>query len=422
MNNIASNTYLPRWVAPRFRATADEARVTVLTGARQVGKSTLLAHELGAEWQRFSLDDLDVQGQARRDPDVLLSASRRIVLDEAHLIPGLFPRIKRYVDLDRTRRFVLSGSANLLLLARTTESLAGRAEFLHLSPLSAGEMAGKPPPGFIERALAADWQPSGAPGLPMKPGDLAAVVWRGGMPEVVHRRGILSLVRWRDGYVRSYIERDLRQLSQIDSLPDFKRLMGLAALRSGCLLNQSEIARDAGLSQPTAHRYLGLLEVSEHCRRLPSYHSSASQGIVKSPKLMWTDTGIAAFAAGLLSPADLLASREWGAFLETHVLAQLLSICSTWNPPGEVFFWRTRAGQEVDFIIRHGRRMVAIEVKAASRVRFEDTAGLQSFMKANPECRMGIVLYAGGEEVSLSPSLAAIPLSAVLPERSEVPA
>ncbi len=402
-------------MAPRLRMMAEEARITVLTGARQVGKSTMLAHELGAEWTYFTLDDFDVQSQAKRDPDVLLAASKRIILDEAHMIPSLFPRIKHFVDQDRTRRFILSGSANLLLLSRTTESLAGRAEFLHLFPLSAGELACSRAPKTLEQAFSQDFMPSGRPFAPMDSHILAEMVWKGGMPEMVHRNNRPGIARWREGYIRSYLERDLRQLSQIDNLPDFKRLMSLAALRCGCLLNQSDLARDAGLSQPTAHRYLGILDVSEQCHRLPPFHTNASKSVVKTPKLMWTDTGIAAFAAGFMSESSLLSAREWGSFLECYVFNQLRAVCGMWDPPGEIFFWRTRSGMEVDFVIRRGRRLVAIEVKAAKQVRFEDTAGLQEFMRTHSDCCMGIVLYAGGEERRMANNLMAVPLSKFIP-------
>jgi uncharacterized protein len=398
-------------MAPRLKVMAEEARITVLTGARQVGKSTLLAHELGSEWAFFSMDDIDVQAQVLRDPDLLLKASPRVVLDEAHLVPAIFPRLKQLVDKDRSQRFVLSGSANLLLLSHTTESLAGRAEFLHLLPLSARELAGLPVPEFLAEAFEGGPVFREHPGSPMDEELLAAMVWKGGMPEVAHRQDGASLVRWREGYIRSYLERDLRQLSQIDNLPEFKRLMSLAALRCGRLLNQSEVARDAGLSQPTAHRYLGILDVSEQTRRIPSFQTNASSSIVKSPKLMWTDSGLASFAAGFLSAADLLASREWGAFLECHVYNQLRAICETWDPPGEILFWRTRAGTEVDFVVRRGRRLVAIEVKAGSRVRFEDTAGLQEFMRLHSECRTGILLHSGNEDRRLSDNLFVVPLS-----------
>ncbi|MCX6998155.1 MAG: ATP-binding protein [Kiritimatiellaeota bacterium] len=410
MNNNSSK-YLPRWMAAPLQALARAARVTVLTGARQVGKSTLLSHELGKDWRLFSMDDFDIQSQAQRDPDLLLASSQHIILDEAHLIPALFPRVKRLVDQDRSRRFILSGSANLLLLSRTTESLAGRAEFLRLLPFSAGELAGQASPAFLQRLFAGALEsPAGRP-VTLDATALATRVWNGGMPEIVHRRNTADLLRWREGYIRSYLEKDLRDLSQIANLPDFKRLMSLAALRCGCLLNQSDVARDAGLSQPTAHRYLGLLEVSEQCVRLTPFHAHAAKSLVKAPKLMWTDTGIAAFAAGFMSPSDLLHSREWGAFLECYVYNQLRAVCGTWDSPGEIFFWRTRSGVEVDFVIRHGRRLLAVEVKAGQQVRYADTAGLQEFMRRHSDCRAGIVLYAGGEQQQLADTLWAVPLS-----------
>lgn len=126
---------------------------------------------------------------------------------------------------------------------------------------------------------------------------------------------------------------------------------------------------------------------------------------------MWTDTGLAAFCAGFFSASDLAAGREWGAILECHVFNQLRAICGTWDPPGEILFWRTRAGMEVDFVIRRGRRLVAVEVKAGHQVRFDDTAGIQEFMRHHAECRMGLVLYGGENAKPLAEGLVAIPLS-----------
>lgn len=412
--NKTEKQYLSRWLTSKLHSVVRDARVTVLTGARQVGKSTLLAHELTDAWTFYSLDDLDIQRQAKRDPELLLNSSNNIVLDEAHTVPELFPVIKRLSDADRSRRFVLSGSANLLLLSRTTESLAGRAEFLHLSSLSAGELAKRPPPAWLAAAVDGQLDMSDNETLCRNPVDWAQAVWRGGMPEILYRPDRASLLRWRDGYLHSYLERDLRQLSQVDNLADFKRLMSLAALRCGQLLNQSEIARDAGLSQPTAHRYLALLEVSEQCTRLPPFFTNLSKSVVKTPKLMWADTGISAFCAGFYSPSDLKESREWGGVLESYVYNQIRAICGTWDVPAEILFWRTRSGLEVDFVIRRGRDLLAIEVKAGTQVRFDDTVALQQFMKVHSDCRMGIVLYGGNEARQISERLAAIPLAWLL--------
>jgi hypothetical protein len=164
--------------------------------------------------------------------------------------------------------------------------------------------------------------------------------------------------RWFEGYVTTYLERDLQQIAGISALVDFRRLLQVAALRLGGILNQADLARDAALSRPTAHRYLNLLEVSFQLRKLPAYAVNPTTRLVKSPKLYWTDTGLAAHLGGVASAAELPSNPRSGAFLENLVLAELDAWRECVAPRPEVFYWRTASGAEVDFVIEHQRRLV----------------------------------------------------------------
>ena len=400
--------YVPRWAAPLVLEALREARVVVLTGARQVGKSTLLAHECAHGWRSLSLDDYDVLGQAQHSPADLLSVDQPTIIDEVQRAPGLLLAVKRVVDTNRTRRFILSGSANLALMAAVTETLAGRARYIELRPFSVGE-ARRAAPGTFCRRLLAGTMATGSTSGPTPP--LAPLVWRGGMPATVRLDNDDAATRWREGYVATYLERDLRQLSQIEHLADFRRLMGLAALRCGGILNTSGLARDAGLSQPTAHRYLNILEISGFVHRVPAYTGSRTLRLVKAPKLLMTDTGIAAYLAGLHHVDSLATAREWGGLLEAFVYQQMLPQCDLMTPRPRIYHWRTRTNQEVDFVLEQGRSLAAVEVKAGSHVGYDDIQGLQAFHQAHPSMRTGVVLHAGHRTEQLAERIFAVPIS-----------
>lgn len=402
--------YRPRWLAKKLQEMVEESSITVLTGARQVGKSTLLLHELHNGWGYYNLDDLDIHEQIRRDPVALLSTQPRIIVDEVQKEPLLLRVIKNMVDQNINHRFVLSGSANLMLMSQASESLAGRSQFLELPAMTTAEILTRPVPEWLNRVII-----SGELAAPEVEGgcDLRTLVWRGGMPAVLTHSEPGPLTRWRDGYVHSYLERDLRQLSQIDNLIDFRRLMSLAALRTGQVVNQSDLARDAALSQPTAHRYLNLMEVSGFLRRIPPFLTNLGLRLVKSPKIIWNDSGLAAHLGGYFDPGQLVSSREWGGLVETFIYQQLQAVCETISPKPQLFFWRTRTNEEVDIVCQYGRTVTAFEIKSGADVQLRDTVGLQSFMKQHQECRCGILLYSGDSCRKLTGSIWKVPIGAL---------
>ncbi len=414
MNNYYSDPelYYHRWITPLLQQAIEDHPVVVLTGARQVGKSTLLHHaDPFKSWRFYNMDDFEVLRQANQAPGALWAGTQKVVLDEVQKAPGLLAAVKQAADTRPGHyRFVLSGSANLLLMRQVSESLAGRAVYFVLDPMSLGETHHSTQPDLIQRLLSGYWPDEAL--SPVEATDLVPLLLRGLMPSLLTMNSPQAWVRWWDGYVTTYLERDLRQFSQIDALLDFRRLMGLIALRSGQLLNQSELARDAQLSQPTIHRYLNLLETTYMFERLPAYTASHTTRLLKSPKAFWNDTGLAVYLSGYYDESNLRKSRELGAYFETLVYHHLRILARLMIPPARLYFWRTRRGQEVDFILEHGRRLLAIEVKRTANPGYGDTAGLRSFQADYPHSA-GLLLHTGQEIRRLDERIIAVPWTMV---------
>jgi uncharacterized protein len=400
--------YHERWLTSLLREAAADHPVVVLTGARQVGKSTLLRHAAPfRDWRYRTLDDADTQRQADEDPTGLWAGARGVVLDEVQRAPTLLGAVKHAVDEDRDRRFVLSGSANLLLMRQVSESLAGRAVTFVLDPMALGERADAEAPNVLCDALFGRWPEDGP--VPDPPGDPVPVMLRGLMPALLALDNPTAWVRWWDGYVTTYLERDLRQLTQIVALPDFRRVMQFLALRSGQLMNQTEVGRDARIAQPTVHRYANLLETTHLMVRLPAYTASHTTTLLRTPKVMWTDPGLAVFLAGYYDAGDLARARELGAFFEILIYLHIRVLASLLTPCPQVHFWRTRAGQEVDFVVVHGRRVLALEVKMTDRPGYRHADGLRLFLDRHPDAVGGLLVHGGPTVERLGERVVAVP-------------
>ncbi len=402
---------LARLVEPALTERLRVMPAVVVTGARQTGKSTLVAERVPGARRYATLDDLDVLDAARRDPEALVGGSGAVTLDEVQREPGLLAAVKRAIDRDRKPgRFLLTGSADLLVMRQVSESLAGRASYLTLWPMTRREQRGQGRAGQWEALLAARdeaWRDVLAAG-DAKPEDWRALARRGGFPTPALERGTAEeRAIWFDGYVRTYLERDLRDLASISALPDFRRLMRAACLRLGQLVNQTELARDVALPQPTVHRWLNLLETSYLLVRLPAYAVNRTKRLIKAPKLYWGDTGVALHLAGAEEPA--------GAHLENLVLHDLLAWRDARRERAEIGYWRTASGEEVDFVIEAGGRLLPIEVKAAARPRLADCAHLRSFRREyGKRARAGLLLHTGSTVEWLAPDVLAAPWWRVL--------
>lgn len=405
--------FLPRWLAPQLgRAIADHP-VVVLTGARQVGKSTLLKHEEPTKrWKYVTLDNLDALRQGERAPADLWAGADHVILDEVQRLPGILSAVKQAVDEHpKKMRFILSGSANLLLMRQVSESLAGRAVYLSLLPMTIGELHGKPSPTWLEAILGGRFPQEGRSAAAAD--DPASAISKGLMPGLLSLPAAEGRTRWWEGYAATYLERDLRQLSQVESLSDFRTVMEVLALRTGNLINQTGVARDSHVSQPTVHRYLKLLETTCLIDRLAAFSRNRTTRLVKAPKLYWVDPALAAYLSGLHDEAALKASRDAGALFENLIFHHLKVLAGMVTPKMRICYWRTVKGNEVDFVLEWGRKIAAVEVKLTSSPRYADCEGLEAFLKEHPEASGGILIHAGRDVVRMGTKIVALPWTAL---------
>lgn len=404
--------YRPRDLAPAIQHALEEMPAVVLTGMRQAGKSTLLCEDPRLKHRRYvTLDDFAQLQAAKNDPESFLRSDEPLTIDEAQRCPELLVAVKREVDRDRRPgRFLLSGSANFALLKGVSESLAGRAVYLTLSPFSRRELRGngKRPPALKTFFESGHWPKSEAAG-PISPKEISA----GGMPPVALGRQ-RDVPLWFKGYEQTYLERDIRDLCQVADLLAFRQLLRLAALRGGNLLSLSDLARDAKLKAVTAGRYLGLMEASFVLHRLGPFLSNRSSRLIKSPKIYVSDSGLACYLAGIHSPAAIADDALSGALLETYVGQNLEALLAAHWPQARLAFWNVHGRHEVDFVIEAGRDCLAIEVKSASRWGDRDLSGLNAFLAATPHCRAAILAHNGSSAVKLGDRLWAVPLGMLL--------
>lgn len=395
--------YLPRELSTLVSAGLAALPAVVVTGLRQAGKTTFLQQDPALRGRRYlTLDDFATLQAARSAPESLVAGDEPVTLDEVQRSPELLLAVKREIDRRRTPgRFLLSGSANLALLDGVSDSLAGRALYLTLHPFSRRERLGRlgeppvllqildgsPPPARLDVPPVAEDEvlDDGLP--PVALGDTAS-------------RGL-----WFLGYEQTYLERDVRDLSQVADIVSFRNLLQLAALRTGQLLNQSDLARDARLPATTAGRYLGVLEASFVISRLPPHLKSRAARLIKSPKLMMTDSGLAAHLTAVHDLSPTADERLRGALFETFVGQNLAALLGAHRPQARLEYWSVQGRHEVDFVVSDGRNAVGIEVKTATRFGERDLAGLRAFAANTPDVRAGILAYKGTETLPVGDRL-----------------
>lgn len=395
----------------------------MLTGARQVGKSTLAQALISPDWPAayLTLDERPVLDAALKDPDGLLAgAARPLVLDEVQRAPDLLRAVKLAIDRDRRNgSFLLTGSAHLGTLRTVSESLAGRVAVYELHPFSWAELRGTAPPTTLRDLFAARdarellelWR-----GRPVPPDQLAEIrrlILRGGYPVPALMEDDQARERWFASYRQTYLERDVRDLADLERMPEFNRLLALVALRTGQLLNMADLARDARLPHSTVRRYLALLEQTYQVFLLQPYFVHARKRLVRTPKVYLTDTGLACHLVAAERWETLERQGRAGAMVETWAAAELRKLLAAAGPFCRLYFWRTHAGQEVDFLLERGEECVAVEVKLAVRLDPASLAGLRACREAlGPRLRLAVVLYAGTSLVPLEAATLAVPFAA----------
>lgn len=389
--------------------------VVLVNGARQTGKTTLVRTiAKGQRGMRYvTLDDAATLAAAQADPVGFVSGlGERVVFDEVQKAPELFPALKVVVDRRRAPgRFLLTGSADVLALPSLSESLAGRMEPRVLWPLSQGEIAGVEE-FFVGAMLARD-----PPRPIVSDSDRADVVrraLRGGFPDVF-RRSEDRRRSWFDAYVTTILQRDVRDLADIEHLSAIPRILGLLAARAGALLNTADLSRTTGVPNTTMQRYLALLEHTFLLRLLPAWSSNRSTRLIKTPKVTLVDTGLLAHLAGISAARLRREASLAGSLLENFVAVELWKQLSWGSRRAELFHFRTHGGREVDLVIEaDDGRIVGIEVKAAATIDRGDFAGLEALREAaGARFHRGVVLYTGREPLPFGKRLFALPIASL---------
>lgn len=402
---------LRRNLAPRIVAATRDTPVVLLHGARQTGKSTLVKQVGGTARAYVTLDETTALAAASHDgASFLESFDGPVVLDEVQRAPGLFKAIKASVDRDRTPgRYLLTGSANVLLVPRVSESLAGRVEILTLWPLSQGEIEGRSE-RFIDAVFGAR-APRG-PKAERSGGSLGERILTGGYPEPLARKDAARRGAWFESYLATVLQRDVRELANIDGLTELPRLLALLASRTAGLLNFADLARGLSMPQSTLKRYFALLESTFLVVLVPAWSTNMGLRLTKAPKLMLADTGLACHVLGMSVPRMKTDANMRGALLENFVAMELTKQITWSETRARLFHFRTTAGREVDLVLEDSAgRIVGIEVKAAGSVGDDDFRGLRALQEAaGDRFHRGIVLHDGEEGIQFAPQLMAAPV------------
>jgi hypothetical protein len=366
---------IPRQAAAVLQRLAQGYPILAITGPRQAGKTTL-AKATFPDKRYVSLEDLDERAFAEEDPRGFLARfPDGAILDEAQRCPALFSYLQTLVDAEkRMGMFVLTGSQQFGLLSNITQTLAGRAGMVQLLPFSLQELqAGNVPVSSLDDML-----------------------WRGMYPPIYDRN--LSPEQWFANYVMTYVERDVRQIIEVQNLSLFQRFIKMCAARAGQLINLTSLANDCGVSHVTIRSWLSVLEAGYVVFLLQPHHQNFGKRLVKTPKLYFHDTGLAAFLLGISDPEHLSIHSARGALFENFVVSELLKRRYNQGLQSNLYFWRNNTGNEVDVVIDQGEKLVPIEVKSGQTFTTDYLSGINKWMKFAGDASMTPHLVYGGNE------------------------
>ncbi|WP_280305760.1 ATP-binding protein [Nocardia neocaledoniensis] len=402
---------LPRKASELVKEALIDTRVVIINGARQTGKSTLAEQCLRGlpEVTKRYLDEVRTRTSAAADPAAFLDAPGTMMIDEVQRVPDLWLSIKHAVDRDpRPGRFLLTGSARLLGLSNLGDSLPGRSETVELFPLSQGEIIGTPD-GFVDAIFAAGTEFRTGPSE-LRRRDYLTAAARGGYPEAIRRTASRRRAQFFSSYLDDIMTRDVHQVADIRRGSDMRRLIAALAAQTGGLLNYSRLSADLGIPVTTVRDYVDILELIYLIRLVPAWSANATTRAISTPKLTFTDSGLAAhLLTGITNDATT------GAIVETFVLGELTRQLTWSTTMARLHHYRDRDGYEVDAVLEdNAGRVVAIEVKAAETVRTDDFRGLRSLQRRlGDRFHAGLVAYCGDQQLPFGDGLSAIPISAL---------
>jgi len=404
---------IERKIKTKLLEALSDSPVVLLHGARQTGKSTLVKYisenEHPARYLTF--DDVTVLSAAQNNPyDFISNYSENLVIDEVQRVPEIFLAIKSFVDNNRKAgKFIITGSANVLMLPKISESLTGRIEVIKLFPFSQSEIS-QTEFNFIDIICSNSFNLNH---ISNKKNAIIKKVLTGGYPEMLNRKDRQRQNAWFNSYLTTILQRDVRDISNIEKLSELPKLLNVFASRAGTLLNFAELSRSSAIPQTTLKRYTVLLESIFLIYLLPAWSGNLSKRLIKTPKLYLNDTGILSHLIGFEEDKVFADPNSWGRLLENFVMMELLKQ-STWSKLNlKLYHYRSPSGQEIDFLIeRSDGKITAIEVKATSKITATDFKHIKSFEQENKtKFLRGIVFYTGNEPIPFGKNLFALPMN-----------
>lgn len=415
------NIMIRRHLADPLRDALADTPALLVNGARQTGKSTLVqSTDLASQNRQYlTFDDPGIFAAARRDPNGFIAGlDLPVTLDEIQHVPELFPVIKAAIDRNRQPgQFLLTGSANIMLLPKLSDSLAGRMEVLTLWPFSQGELRGVRE-NFVEHLFSTGHATRADKSSSVTWEELLEMVVAGGYPPAVARHNPARRDAWFQSYVLTMLQRDIRDLASIADFTAIPRLLSVVAARAGSLLNFADLSRTMALPQTTLKRYFALLENTFLVQLLRPWARNLGKRVIQTPKVYLSDSGLLAYMLGASAGRLKAEGNLAGPVLENFVLMELRKQCSWSAIRPELFYWRTASGQEVDFVLEdRSGKVVGIEVKAAATLGSNDVRGLKALADAVGKSWIrGVVIYSGTEVIPFARNLHGMPLNSLWSE------
>jgi len=400
--------YISRHIESRLKGALDIHPVVVLSGPRQVGKSTLLQNAACLKgWRYVTLDDAILLEQAKEDPKGLLLDEAPMIIDEIQRCPELLVTVKYYVDQSkRKRRFILSGSGNVSLRGSPRETLAGRAQYLHLTGFSYAEIQKRKDHQLLDKLLSDKKISAGESEINAS---FIESAWKGGLPEIVLASKPRVVSELMSGYVDTYIERDIQDLVKIRYPQNFRRLMQALAKATGWESQQEELAKICGETRSNVSRHMSLLKNTQLLYELRGF-VARGETAYKQAKYYWFDSGVACFMANISSFQELGKPNVKGRFLENFIFQQILAWASLQQIQPEFYYWKSKQTHtEVDFIIKYRDIVLPIEIKSGGSLDFRDTRSIREFLKGHPDVRLGVIIYTGKKLFPIASNVWAVP-------------
>jgi len=396
--------------------------VVLLTGARQVGKSTLSAKLIE---NYITFDDINIYISATADPVMFIKTIKKpVVLDEIQKIPQIFETIKYDIDKNRINgSYLLTGSANVLTFKKTADTLAGRIALLELYPLSSKELSNKNE-NIIDILFDGKFSSNinnkikyqfinnniGNQANEIKHNKIINQIIIGGYPEIQKIDSEKARRIWFSSYISTYIERDIRDIGELRNLDKFIKMYNILSSRSANILNKADISKDAGIDGKTLDNYLKLLEAVYQIYFLSPYSANINKRFIKSQKLFFTDSGVLSYLLGVSSEEDFANSHYKGAIFETFIFSELLKSAKYSNKLTKLFFYRTADKKEIDFIIERNQKIIAVEVKLSQTVTLKDFKNIIDLKNSSKNFKAGFVFYAGEDILPFGEDIFAIPV------------